>query len=223
MILADQLKSDDLRYVRGALIIEHSLKILLAFWQQFCPDLFGLRVGLLELLEPQPYSINACFMRAFVAQLKSDYVLELSQLRQNMGSADEDLVQWEQVFFGIKIEAQEAGPCQKRLQPVNYLHVFGLGLFILILIPLKKTKESVCSSIGFSLLIINPKVILREFLGPTDLTRAQALGVYESTQVIMVGEDEDFIFATLQLVTLEFKSFNDGQKFTVVGLVPCFG
>lgn len=32
-----------------------------------------------------------------------------------------------------------------------------------------------------------------EFLSPVDLFGAQALGVYETAKVIVIGEDEDFV------------------------------
>ncbi len=54
------------------------------------------------------------------------------------------------------------------------------------------------------------KVVLREFLGSIDLTRAQTFYIHESTEVIMVNKDKNLIFATFQIVTPSLKSLNNG-------------
>ena len=44
--------------------------------------------------------------------------------------------------------------------------------------------------------IIDAKVVARELLSPTDLSRAQAFCIHKATEVVVVCEDENFVFAT---------------------------
>lgn len=100
--------------------------------------------------------------------------------------------------------------------------VFGSEFFFLILIPLRKTKKSICSSISYYLTIINLKIIMRKFLGPLDLLKTQVLHIYKLTEVIIVYEHQYFILTALEAVALSLKELNDGQKLNVMGLVPSF-
>ena len=52
---------------------------------------------------------------------------------------------------------------------------------------LEEAKQSVCSSIGLALLIINLKMILGELLDPLDLPRAQTLRVHKPMEVVIIG------------------------------------
>lgn len=47
------------------------------------------------------------------------------------------------------------------------------------------------------MIIIDPKVVLQELLGPPNLTKAKALRVYEPTEVIIVDKNENLVFAAL--------------------------
>ena len=49
-------------------------------------------------------------------------------------------------------------------------------------------------------------MVLREFLGPAELSRAQILHIYEITEVIIVHKDKNLILAAFQVVapSLEF-------------------
>ena len=75
------------------------------------------------------------------------------------------------------------------------LGVLSSKLFFFILTPLREARESICSPVGLALMIINPKMISGELLGPTDLSGAQALCIHESTEVIMVGKYQNFVLA----------------------------
>ena len=61
------------------------------------------------------------------------------------------------------------------------------------------SKISLCSGfnsfISFDLSIIDAEVVPGELLGPTDLTRASALRVYEPTEAIKIGKHKDFMLA----------------------------
>ena len=72
---------------------------------------------------------------------------------------------------------------------------FQLKAFFLIQTFLREMRECICSPICFTLTIINLKMITRELLGLKDLTRAQTLCIHELSEVIIVSENKDFVFA----------------------------
>ena len=39
------------------------------------------------------------------------------------------------------------------------------------------------------------EIVMRKFLSPADLFEAQVFHIHETTKVIMIGEDEDLVFA----------------------------
>lgn len=53
---------------------------------------------------------------------------------------------------------------------------------------LKEVSESIRRSIGFFLTKIDLKIVSRELLSLTNLTRAQTFYIYESTDVIMINK-----------------------------------
>ncbi len=59
---------------------------------------------------------------------------------------------------------------------------------------LGEVRQGISRSISFSLIIIDLKVVLRKFLGLADLIKAQAFGIQELREVIMVSKDKDLIF-----------------------------
>ncbi len=60
---------------------------------------------------------------------------------------------------------------------------------------LRETKQGISRNISISLTIMNSDVILSELLGPADLARAQTLCIHELTEVVIVSEDKNLIFA----------------------------
>ena len=65
-------------------------------------------------------------------------------------------------------------------------------------------------------------MVLRELLGPADLSGAQAFRIHETTEVIMVRKDKNLMLTTFQVVPPGLESLDNSQKLTVVGLVSCF-
>ncbi len=101
----------------------------------------------------------------------------------------------------------------------------NLGVFIseslfFSLASLGEARQGISRNISLSLTIIDLKVVSRELLGPTDLTRAQAFHIQKSTEVIMVSKDKDLLFAALQVVAPSLKGFNNSQELLIVGFVP---
>ena len=64
-------------------------------------------------------------------------------------------------------------------------------------------------------------MVLRELLGPADLSGAQALRIHETMEVIVVRKDKNLMLAAFQIVTPRLEGFDNSQKLTVVGLVSC--
>ena len=99
--------------------------------------------------------------------------------------------------------------------------ILSSELLLLILASLRKPRQSICSRIRLTLAIVDSEVVSRELLGPADLSGAQALRIHETTEVIVVRKDENLMLAAFQVVTPRLEGFDDSQKLTVVGFVPC--
>lgn len=56
---------------------------------------------------------------------------------------------------------------------------------------------------------MNLEVVLWEFLGLADLTRAQAFYIYKLTKISIVSKDKDLIFVTFYILTPSFKYFHN--------------
>lgn len=84
---------------------------------------------------------------------------------------------------------------------------------------LREVKQNICSSISLSLIIIDPKIVLRELLSLADLAKAQTLCIYKIIKVVIVNENENFILATFQVVAPSFKGFNNSQKLLVISFI----
>lgn len=96
------------------------------------------------------------------------------------------------------------------MQTIKNLGVSSLKLFFLIMGSLREVKEGICSSIGFVLIIIYPKIIFRKLLSSLELTRAQNFFIHKLLNVVVVGKDEDFMLIALQIVPPRLKSFHNG-------------
>ena len=79
---------------------------------------------------------------------------------------------------------------------MKYLGIFISESFFLGFASLEEARQGISRRICLSLMIIDSKVVSRELLGPTDLTRAQALCIHELTEVIMVNKNKDLVFTT---------------------------
>lgn len=101
----------------------------------------------------------------------------------------------------------------------------NLGVLIfkslfLCLAHLREVRQGISCSIRIFLIMIKSEVISREFFGLLDLTRAQTFCIYELTEVVVVSEYKDFIFAAFQGMAPSFKGFNNSQELFIVGFVP---
>ena len=100
--------------------------------------------------------------------------------------------------------------------------ILSSELIFLILTSLGKSWQSICNSICLALAIIDLEMVSKELLSSTNLSGAQALCIHVVTGVIVVSKDENLMFSAFHVVAPCFESFDDSQKLTVVGFVPCF-
>ena len=91
------------------------------------------------------------------------------------------------------------------------LGVLSLKGLFLGLASLGEARQGISGGIGLSLAIVDSKMVPKEFLGPSDLLGTQALGIHESAEIVMVGEDENLVFAALQVLAPSLEGFNNGQ------------
>ncbi len=75
------------------------------------------------------------------------------------------------------------------------LGTLDLESFFFLSTLLEVSWQDINSSISFALSIIDPKLVLWQFLSPTDLFRAQVLCIYEALEVVLVCKHENFMFA----------------------------
>ena len=58
---------------------------------------------------------------------------------------------------------------------------------------LKVSRQGISSFVNLALMIIDLDVVMREFLGPADLPRAQTFCVHEPAEVVVVDKYKDFM------------------------------
>ena len=75
--------------------------------------------------------------------------------------------------------------------------VFVLEGFFFLCTLLRVLRQSVSSSIGFALIIIDLEVVTREFLSQANLSGAKTLCIHEPVEVVVVGKHEDFMLRAL--------------------------
>ena len=90
------------------------------------------------------------------------------------------------------------------------LAILSFELLFLILAFLEKPQQSIYSRICLTLAIVNLEMVLRELLGPADLSLAQALCIHGTTKVIVVHKDENLMLSAFQIVAPSLEYFNDG-------------
>lgn len=98
------------------------------------------------------------------------------------------------------------------------MNIFSLKLFFFIFVFFKK-KKNIFSLVGFTLIIINPKIIPREFLATTNLFYAQILCIYKMRNIVIVNREKNLILAVFKIVTSSFESFNHCKKINIINFV----
>ena len=90
------------------------------------------------------------------------------------------------------------------------LTILNMKLIFFILASLEESWQSVSSCICLALVIIDLKMVLREFLGAMDFLGAQTFCIHETTEIIVVCKDKNFMFAAFQVVVPSLECFNNG-------------
>ena len=75
---------------------------------------------------------------------------------------------------------------------------------------LRVLRQGISSPISLALTIVDLEVVLRKFLGPADLSAAQALCLHKPTEVVVVGEYEHLMLRPFKIVPPSLDGFNDG-------------
>lgn len=97
--------------------------------------------------------------------------------------------------------------------------VFSAKSLFFSLTSLGKTRQGSCSSICLFLARVYWKIVLKEFLGPSNLPATKGFGIYKLVKIVIIGGDKNPKFATLHLITPSFKGFNNIQEFLVMSFV----
>ena len=71
-------------------------------------------------------------------------------------------------------------------------------------------------------MIVNLEIVLREFLGPTDLFGAQTLCIHKAIKIVVIYQDKYFILTTFQIVMPRLRNFDNSQKIIIINLVSSF-
>ena len=58
---------------------------------------------------------------------------------------------------------------------------------------LRISKKNISSSIGLMLIIVNPKIVLKQLLSLVDLSKTQAFYIQKVTQFVIVHKNKDFM------------------------------
>lgn len=81
------------------------------------------------------------------------------------------------------------------------------------------SMKSVYNSISLVLTILNLEIVLREFIGLADLTKAQIFYIHELTEVVAVCKHEDFILIAFKVGLLVLETCNNYQGLAVIDLI----
>lgn len=65
-------------------------------------------------------------------------------------------------------------------------------------------------------------MVVEQFLCPPNLTKTRTFYIHKPIKVIMIGENKDLVFIAFKVILSSLQSFNNGQKLTIIGFVPCF-
>ena len=72
--------------------------------------------------------------------------------------------------------------------------IFSLKLIFFILTFLQKFRQIICNYICFALVIIDLKMVLKVFLGPINLFKAQIFYIHKAIKIDVIYNDKYFVF-----------------------------
>ena len=186
------LGTDDFSDVWEASVLEHSLDVFPLFRKTPKSERFCFLIIILKFGEPQSYASDVGNVGTVSSYLALEGVPESVELGKNSRATYLDLVERRKL---TRCKARYFG--QQGLQTVQDFHVLGSKSLFLLSTPLRVSRQGVSSSICLALVVIDLEVITRKFLSPADLSGAQSLRVYESSEIVMVGKHEDSMLRAL--------------------------
>ena len=184
------LRADNLWEIWELSALEHSLDVLPVLRKAYSSECFCFLIFVLKFGQSQSHASDIGNIKTVSSDHTLERVSELVELEQNSRSAYQNLVEKRQVTQ-IDQKARYSG--QQRLQAVQDLVVLGAEDLFLFYTSLRVSRQGIDSSASFALIIVNSKVVTREFLGPADFSGAQTLYVYKPTEVVIVGEYEQLM------------------------------
>lgn len=96
---------------------------------------------------------------------------------------------------------------------------FELAIFFFYLGFFEKSGIEYQQPHSFVLMVVNLKIISKELLGLSDLSRAQAFYISKPIEIVVVHEYKNFVLKIFKIVLQGYKSFNNMKKFFIVDLV----
>ena len=87
--------------------------------------------------------------------------------------------------------------------------IFSSELIFLILAFLEKFRQKICRRICLILAIIDLKVVLRKLLSPANLSGAQTLCIYKTTEIVIVCKDKNLMLVAFQVVAPSLEYLNN--------------
>ncbi len=112
VIPADQSCEDDFRKIEEALVMQQSIYVLLAIFQTLFSDFLCHLIPLLQLQELQPHASDTGLLVWPVGgQVATIFTPELTKLKEDVSSTNEDLVERKKAARWSRLEACKTERC----------------------------------------------------------------------------------------------------------------
>ena len=187
-------------------MMQDSIRIFLVFAQFFRSDFLRLTIFCLQLNQPQTHTSNTSLVEAFHCQLMAERFSRLTYVGECIHCIDNDLLQ---EYYVRKKSTKRMGVSQQGLQTLKNSCILSLKNFFLASAPLRVVEQSISSSIGLALVIIDAEIAVGQLLSSEDLARAQTFYIHELTQVVIIGQNQDLVLVAFQVVAPILKHFNN--------------
>lgn len=71
-------------------------------------------------------------------------------------------------------------------------------------------------------MIIDFEMVLKELLRPSNLFGAQAFHIYELKKVIVIFQNQNFVFVAFEVVPPSLEGFNNGEELAIMSFLSSF-
>ena len=134
------------------------------------------------------------FVRPFFVKFGLQCISKLVQPGKNSCSAYENMMERGKLVW-VDQNARYFG--QQGLQTIQDLDILGTKGFVFLCTLLGILRQGISGLVSLALTIIDLEVVTREFLGPSDLSKAQTLCFHESAKVVIIGKYKYLILRPL--------------------------